>query len=145
MTPDGRPLAAQPAPPTAQLGQRVLAEFIGTALLLIAVIGSGIAAQNLSPGDTGLELLENAAATGAALVAIILAVGSVSGAHLNPGGELRRCVLWWTATRGAGGVHRRPDRWRHRRRDHRQPHVCACRPSASRRTCAAHPTCGSAK
>ena len=65
-------------------GQRVLAEFIGTALLLIAVIGSGIAAQNLSPGDTGLELLENAAATGAALVAIILAVGSVSGAHLNP-------------------------------------------------------------
>jgi arsenate reductase len=62
----------------------VLAEFIGTALLLIAVIGSGIMAQNLSPGDIGLELLENAAATGAALVAIILAVGSVSGAHLNP-------------------------------------------------------------
>src|SRR6266487_2315097 len=51
---------------------------------LIAVIGSGIAAQNLSPGDTGLELLENATATGAALVAIILALGSVSGAHLNP-------------------------------------------------------------
>src|SRR5580765_6691498 len=69
---------------TARLGHRVLAEFIGTALLLIAVIGSGIAAQNLSPGDTGLELLENAVATGAALVAIILAVGSVSGAHLNP-------------------------------------------------------------
>jgi arsenate reductase len=53
-------------------------------LLLIAVIGSGIAAQTLSPNDTGLELLENAVATGAALVAIILAVGSVSGAHLNP-------------------------------------------------------------
>jgi glycerol uptake facilitator-like aquaporin len=68
----------------AQLGRRVTAEFIGTALLLIAVIGSGIAAKSLSPGDTGLELLENAAATGAALVAIILAVGSVSGAHLNP-------------------------------------------------------------
>ena len=68
----------------AHLGQRVVAEFTGTALLLIAVIGSGIMAQNLSPGDTGLELLENAAATGAALVAIILAVGSVSGAHLNP-------------------------------------------------------------
>lgn len=61
-----------------------LAEFVGTALLLIAVIGSGIAAQTLSPNDTGLELLENAAATGAALIAIILAVGSVSGAHLNP-------------------------------------------------------------
>jgi glycerol uptake facilitator-like aquaporin len=61
-----------------------LAESIGTALLLIAVVGSGIAAQALSPNDTGLELLENALATGAALVAIILAVGSVSGAHLNP-------------------------------------------------------------
>src|SRR5437588_1225905 len=64
--------------------RRALAEFIGTALLLIAVVGSGIAAQTLSPDDTGLELLENALATGAALVAIILAVGSVSGAHLNP-------------------------------------------------------------
>jgi arsenate reductase len=61
-----------------------VAEFIGTALLLIAVVGSGIAAQTLSPGETGLELLENAVATGAALVAIILAVGPVSGAHLNP-------------------------------------------------------------
>jgi glycerol uptake facilitator-like aquaporin len=64
--------------------RRALAEFIGTALLLIAVIGSGIAAQSLSPGDSGLELLENAIATGAALIAIILAFGSVSGAHLNP-------------------------------------------------------------
>jgi arsenate reductase len=64
--------------------RKALAEFIGTALLLIAVIGSGIAAQTLSPNDTGLALLENAVATGAALVAIILAVGPVSGAHLNP-------------------------------------------------------------
>ena len=70
--------------PTIVLVRRALAELIGTALLLIAVIGSGIAAQSLSPSDTGLELLENAVATGAALVAIILAVGSVSGAHLNP-------------------------------------------------------------
>ena len=64
--------------------RRTVAEFIGTALLLIAVIGSGIAAKRLSPHDMGIELLENAIATGAALVAIILAVGSVSGAHLNP-------------------------------------------------------------
>jgi glycerol uptake facilitator-like aquaporin len=69
---------------TAELARRSLAEFIGTALLLLAVVGSGIAAQRLSPDQTGLELLENAVATGAALVAIILAVGSVSGAHLNP-------------------------------------------------------------
>jgi len=68
----------------AVLVRRTVAEFIGTSLLLIAVIGSGIAAQSLSPTDVGLQLLENAVATGAALVAIILAVGSVSGAHLNP-------------------------------------------------------------
>jgi arsenate reductase len=66
------------------MGRRALAELLGTALLLVAVIGSGIAAERLSPGDTGLQLLQNAAATAAALVAIILAVGSVSGAHLNP-------------------------------------------------------------
>jgi arsenate reductase len=66
------------------LPRRALAEFLGTAFLLIAVIGSGIAAQNLSPSDTGLQLFENAAATAAALVAIILAFGPVSGAHLNP-------------------------------------------------------------
>ena len=65
-------------------GRRALAELVGTALLLVAVIGSGIAAQRLSPGDTGLQLLENAAVTAVALVAIILAVGAVSGAHLNP-------------------------------------------------------------
>jgi glycerol uptake facilitator-like aquaporin len=66
------------------LARRLLAEFVGTALLLVAVVGSGIAAQRLSPTDTGLQLLENAAATAVALVAIILAVGPVSGAHLNP-------------------------------------------------------------
>jgi arsenate reductase len=84
VTPDGHPAVPWPNPSVAPLGRRVAAEFVGTALLLIAVIGSGIMAQNLSPNDIGLELLENAAATGAALVAIILAVGSISGAHLNP-------------------------------------------------------------
>lgn len=66
------------------LKRRALAELVGTAFLLTAVVGSGIAAQRLSPGDTGLQLLENAAATAAALIAIILMVGPVSGAHLNP-------------------------------------------------------------
>lgn len=79
-----RAARARPLDRGPQLIHRAVAEFLGTALLLIAVVGSGIAAQTLSPSDTGLELLENAAATGAALVAIILAVGSVSGAHLNP-------------------------------------------------------------
>jgi glycerol uptake facilitator-like aquaporin len=64
--------------------RRAFGEFLGTALLATVVIGSGIAAQQLSPGETGLELLENAVATGAGLVAIIYMVGGASGAHLNP-------------------------------------------------------------
>ncbi len=66
------------------LGRKALAELLGTAFLVVAVVGSGIAAQLLSPGDTGLQLLENAVATGAALAAIIVTFGPVSGAHLNP-------------------------------------------------------------
>jgi glycerol uptake facilitator-like aquaporin len=66
------------------LGRRVLAEFLGSALLAMVVVGSGIAAQHLSPGNTGLQLLENALATGFGLTAIIYMFGAVSGAHLNP-------------------------------------------------------------
>ena len=66
------------------LWRRVAAEFAGSAFLAAAVIGSGIAAARLSPGDTGLELLENAAATAAGLYAIILMFGPVSGGHFNP-------------------------------------------------------------
>lgn len=64
--------------------RRLLAEFLGSAFLAATVIGSGIAAQQLSPGDTGLQLLENALATAAGLFAIILMFGPVSGAHFNP-------------------------------------------------------------
>ncbi|MSO79630.1 MAG: aquaporin family protein [Acidimicrobiia bacterium] len=66
------------------LARQALAEAVGTAFLLMAVVGSGIAASRLSPDDTGLQLLENALVTGAALVAILCAIGPVSGAHLNP-------------------------------------------------------------
>ncbi len=66
------------------LARRLFAEFLGSAFLAAAVIGSGIAAQQLSPGDVGLQLFENAAATGAALFTIILMFGPVSGAHFNP-------------------------------------------------------------
>jgi arsenate reductase len=66
------------------LWRRLAAEFLGSALLAAVVIGSGIAAQRLSPGAIGLELLENAAATAAGLFAIIVMFGPVSGAHLNP-------------------------------------------------------------
>ena len=66
------------------LWRRLVAEFVGSAFLAAVVIGSGIAAQQLSPANVGLELFENAAATTAGLFAIILMVGPVSGAHLNP-------------------------------------------------------------
>src|SRR3954468_6205731 len=69
---------------TPTLGRRATAEGGGTALLVAVVVGSGIYAQRLSPGDTGLQLLENSIATGAGLVALLLAFGSVSGAHFNP-------------------------------------------------------------
>jgi glycerol uptake facilitator-like aquaporin len=65
------------------LARRALAEFVGTAFLVAAVIGSGIAAVRLSPGDIGLELLENSIITGGALVALILALQPVSAAF-NP-------------------------------------------------------------
>ena len=61
-----------------------MAEYLGSALLAMVVIGSGIAAQQLSPGDAGLELLQNALVTGAGLFAVILIFGSLSGAHFNP-------------------------------------------------------------
>jgi glycerol uptake facilitator-like aquaporin len=64
--------------------RRLLAEFLGSAFLAAVVIGSGIAAQRLSPGDVGLQLFENAAATAVGLFAIILMFGPVSGAHFNP-------------------------------------------------------------
>src|SRR5439155_26769720 len=93
--------------------RRALAEFCGTAFLVAVVVGSGIAAQRLSPGDTGLQLLENAAATAAGLVALILAFGPVSGAHFNPvvsaadaifGGLDWRDVPGYVAAQVAGAI-----------------------------------------
>jgi len=70
--------------PGVLLRRRLLAEFLGSAFLGAVVVGSGIAAQRLSPGDIGLELFENAAATAAGLFTIILMFGAVSGGHFNP-------------------------------------------------------------
>jgi len=81
------------------LARRASAEAAGTALLVAVVIGSGIYAQRLSPHDIGLQLLENAIATGAGLVALILAFGSVSGAHFNPVVTLADRLLGGTTTR----------------------------------------------
>ncbi len=66
------------------LARKATAEAVGTGFLVATVIGSGIAAQRLSPGNAGLQLLENSTATVGILVALILALGSVSGAHFNP-------------------------------------------------------------
>jgi glycerol uptake facilitator-like aquaporin len=64
--------------------RRVAAEFIGTGFLLAAVVGSGIMGERLSAGNSGVALLANTIATGAALVALILTFGPISGAHFNP-------------------------------------------------------------
>src|SRR5947208_13505437 len=66
------------------LARRVVAVAVGTALLLAAVVGSGIMGERLSGGNVGIALLANTVATGAALVALILTFGSISGAHFNP-------------------------------------------------------------
>jgi glycerol uptake facilitator-like aquaporin len=69
---------------TFHLRARVVAEFVGTALLVTAVVGSGIMAERLSAGNTAIALLANTIATAAALVALILTFGPISGAHFNP-------------------------------------------------------------
>lgn len=75
------------------LWRRLIAELLGSAFLAALVIGSGIAAQRLSPGNTGLELFENAAATATGLFALILMFGPVSGAHFNPAVSLVDAVF----------------------------------------------------
>lgn len=83
------------------LARRLAAEALGTAFLAVAVVGSGIMASRLSPHDLGIELLENAAATAGALVGLILMVGAVSGAHLNPVVTLVDRLLGSTSSRDA--------------------------------------------
>jgi glycerol uptake facilitator-like aquaporin len=83
------------------LARRATAELAGTGLLVTAVVGSGIAASRLSPGDVGLQLLENAFATALALGALILTFGPVSGAHLNP---VVSAVDWWLGRRTGSGL-----------------------------------------
>ena len=86
------------------LPRRVAAEALGTALLLAAVVGSGIMGERLASGNVAIALLANAIATGATLVALILTFGPISGAHFNPAVTLaaqsdwipttERCLFW---------------------------------------------------
>jgi glycerol uptake facilitator-like aquaporin len=81
--------------------RRLLAEFVGTALLVTAVVGSGVMAATLSPDDVGLQLLENSVATAFALGALILTFGPVSGAHFNP---VVSAADWFLGRRSATGL-----------------------------------------
>ncbi|WP_116948638.1 aquaporin [Jiangella endophytica] len=81
--------------------RRLLAEFLGTGLLVAVVVGSGVAAQRLSPGDVGLQLLQNSTATVLGLTVLILLFGPVSGAHFNPVVSL---ADWWLGRRSGSGL-----------------------------------------
>lgn len=83
------------------LRRRLLAEGVGTASLVSVVVGSGIAAQQLSPDDVGLQLLENSTATVFGLGVLILALGPVSGAHFNP---VVSAADWLLGRRGGTGL-----------------------------------------
>jgi glycerol uptake facilitator-like aquaporin len=83
--------------------RRLAAEFLGTLFLLAAVVGSGIMGERLAGGNLAIALLANTLATGAALIAIILAFGPVSGAHLNPAVTLADAWLGGLAWRGVPG------------------------------------------
>jgi glycerol uptake facilitator-like aquaporin len=83
------------------LWRRMVAEGIGTAMLVTVVVGSGIAAAKLSPNDVGLQLLENAFATALGLAVLILMIGPVSGAHFNP---VVSAVDWWLGRRTGSGL-----------------------------------------
>jgi len=95
------------------LGRCLAAEFLGSLFLAAIVVGSGIAAQRLSPNQVGLDLFENAAATALGLFAIILMFGPISGAHFNPvvslvdaafGGLPWRSALWYMPAQFAGCI-----------------------------------------
>jgi glycerol uptake facilitator-like aquaporin len=83
------------------LWRRAVAELLGTGLLVAVVVGSGIAAQQLSPGDVGLQLLQNSTATVLGLTVLILVFGPVSGAHFNPVVSL---ADWFLGRRSGSGL-----------------------------------------
>jgi glycerol uptake facilitator-like aquaporin len=94
-------MAAQARSASVGLWRRLIAEFTGTALLVTVVVGSGIAAQQLSPDDVGLQLLENSTATVFGLAVLILLFGPVSGAHFNP---VVSAMDWLLGRRAGTGI-----------------------------------------
>ena len=101
---DAAPVVVEGSPAVAHepdLGRRLAAEALGTGLLVAVVVGSGIAAQRLSPDDVGLQLLENALVTALGLTVLIAWLGPVSGAHFNPVVSLSS---WWLGRRDGEGL-----------------------------------------
>ena len=88
-------------PPAVSMSRRLLAEGLGTGLLVAVVVGSGIAAQRLSPDDVGLQLLENSLTTALGLTVLILLLGPVSGAHFNP---VVSAADWFLGRRSMAGL-----------------------------------------
>ena len=110
------------------LWRRAVAELLGTGLLVAIVVGSGIAAQQLSPNDVGLQLLQNSTATVLGLTVLILVLGPVSGAHFNPVVSLADWILGSTQRHradpaGAWHLCGCPDRGCGRRQRGRERHV----------------------
>src|ERR1044072_940056 len=87
------------------LPRKLLAEFVGSGLLVTVVVGSGIAAARLSPDDPGLQLLENSPATVLGLAVLILMFGPVSGAHFNPAVTAADWLLGRRSRTGIAGRH----------------------------------------
>ncbi len=96
-----RPESPTSSTETTPLWRRALAEVLGTGLLVAIVVGSGIAAQNLSPDDVGLQLLQNSLATTLGLAVLIAVLGPVSGAHFNP---VVTSMDWFLGRRDSSGV-----------------------------------------
>lgn len=94
------PTPPRPSAATPPVLRRAAAEFLGTGLLVTVVVGSGIAAQRLSPDDVGLQLLENSLTTALGLAVLILMLGPVSGAHFNPVVSLADWILGRRARTG---------------------------------------------
>lgn len=98
---DAPPVPGGPSGARPDLWRRAVAEALGTGLLVAIVVGSGIAAQSLSPDDVGLQLLQNSLATTLGLAVLIAVLGPVSGAHLNP---VVTAVDWFTGRWDGTGV-----------------------------------------
>src|SRR3954454_6869939 len=101
-----RPMSTTGSTPSdlTDLVRRLTAELLGTGLLVTVVVGSGIAAERLSPGDVGLQLLENSTATFLGLTVLILLFGPVSGAHFNPVVSAADWLLGRRARTGLSGA-----------------------------------------